>query len=89
MQTRFDVGAAYALQASYAASVEGNVGAAFRSARRAFDAQEDVLERDPARADAGLVVGTYRYLVGSFGWPTRMFAYMAGFGGGKGRASAA
>jgi hypothetical protein len=25
----------------------------------------------------------YRYLVGSFGWPTRMLAYMVGFGGDK------
>lgn len=83
VQARFDVGAAYALQASYAASVEGKVGAAFMSAKRAFDAQEDVMARDPARTDAGLVVGVYRYLVGSFGWPTRMLAYMAGFGGDK------
>ena len=58
LQARFDVGAAYALQASYTASVEGSMTSAFRSARRAYDAQEEVLTQDPKRVDAGLVVGT-------------------------------
>jgi tetratricopeptide (TPR) repeat protein len=83
LQARFDTGAAYALQASYAASVEGRMSAAFGSARRAYDAQEEVLTKDPKRTDAGVVVGTYRYLVSALGLPSRMIAYIAGFGGGK------
>ena len=43
----FDVGAAYGVQASYVASVEGSITAAFRYARRAFDTQSEVLDRDP------------------------------------------
>lgn len=86
VQVNFDVGAAHALKASYTASIEGKVGSAFSAARRAFDQQEKVLERDPARTDAGLVVGVYRYLVASFRWPTRVVAYMAGFGGDKDKA---
>ena len=39
------------------------------------------------RNDAGLVVGTYRYLVSTLSLPMRMMAYVAGFGGGKERAS--
>jgi tetratricopeptide (TPR) repeat protein len=85
IQARFDVGSAYALQASYTASVEGSMTAAFKSARRAYDAQEAVMLRDPRRADAGVVVGTYRYVVSALGLPTRVLAYMVGFGGGKER----
>jgi tetratricopeptide (TPR) repeat protein len=84
-QAMFDVGAAYGLQASYIASVEGRLGSAFQSARRAFNAQESVLERDPRRADAGVIIGTYRYLVSTMSMPTRWLAYVAGFGGGKER----
>ncbi len=83
IQAQFEVGAVFALQASYTASVEGSLTSAFKSARRAYDAQENVMTRDPRRADAGVVVGTYRYVVSALGLPTRVLAYMAGFGGGK------
>jgi tetratricopeptide (TPR) repeat protein len=81
--SEYDLGTAYGLQASYSASIEGSVMAAFHSAKRAFDAQEDVLDHDPARTDAGLIVGTYRYIISELGLPSRMFAYMVGFGGDK------
>jgi tetratricopeptide (TPR) repeat protein len=80
---RYDLGAAWGLQASYTASVDGSLTSAFRAARRAFDIQETVLKRDPSRVGAGLVVGTYRYVVSGLALPTRLFAYMAGMGGGK------
>jgi tetratricopeptide (TPR) repeat protein len=83
LQAKFDAGAAYGLQASYVASVEGSVMSAFGIAKHAFDAQEEVLDKDPSRIAAGLVVGTYRYLVSTFNLPTRMVAYIAGFGGGR------
>lgn len=83
LDARFDAGAAYGLQASYVASVEGRVMSAFGVAKRAYNAQEEVLDRDPSRASAGLVVGTYRYLVSTFNIAARVFAYVAGFGGGK------
>jgi tetratricopeptide (TPR) repeat protein len=84
-QAHYDVGAAYALQASYIATVEGRVLGAMRLAKRAFDAQELVLKQDPRRIEAGLVAGTYRYLVASLSMPVRWMAYVAGFGGGKER----
>ncbi len=65
------------------ASVEGSMTSAFMSARNAYNAQEEVLSRDPKRSAAGVVVGTYRYLVSGLALPSRMFAYIAGFGGGK------
>jgi predicted Zn-dependent protease len=80
---RYDLGAAWGLQASYTASVEGSLASAFMAARRAFDIEESVLKHDPARVGAGLVVGTYRYVVSGLALPTRLFAYMAGMGGGK------
>jgi tetratricopeptide (TPR) repeat protein len=72
-------------QASYGATVEGRILASFRHARRAYDAHERVLELDPARKDAGLIVGTYRYVVSALALPIRLMAYVAGFGGGKER----
>ena len=85
IQARYDLGAAYGLQASYLAAVESRMTAALLSARKAYDAQEEVLEKDPKRLGAGVVVGTYRYMVAGMGLPSRMFAYMMGFGGDKER----
>ena len=84
-QAHYDLGAALGLEASYTATVEGKLMAGFRTARRCYDAHERVLELDPSRTDAGLVVGTYRYLVASLPLHMRMLAYVAGFGGGKER----
>ena len=81
----YDVGAAVGLQASYVATVEGRVGGAFGAARRAYNSHERVLELDPSRKDAGLIVGTYRYVVATLALPARWVAYMAGFGGDKSR----
>jgi tetratricopeptide (TPR) repeat protein len=81
----YQLGAAVGLQAAYAATVEGRVLGAFRSARRAYDAHEQVLALDPSRTDAGLVVGTYRYIISAMSFPVRMMAYVAGFGGDKER----
>ena len=88
IEARHDVGEAYAVQASYLGSVDGSVIAAFRSAKRAFDAQEQVLEQQPGRADAIFMIGIYRYAVSVMSLPARMMAYIAGFGGGKDKAIA-
>ncbi len=79
----YDLGSALGLQASYVATIEGRVGAAFSDARRAYNLHEEVLERDPRRHDAGLIVGTYRYVVSVLSLPARWAAYIVGFGGGK------
>ena len=84
-QARYDLGAAVGLQASYVATVEGRLLAGFRAASRSYDEHEKVLELDPSRKDAGLIVGTYRYLVSTLALPTRWIAYVVGFGGGRER----
>jgi len=81
----YQLGAAVGLRASYTATVEGTALSAFRSAREAYDEHEQVLSLDPKRKDAGLVVGTYRYLVSSLALPMRWMAYVVGFGGGRER----
>ncbi len=81
----YDVGAAVGLQASYTGSVEGSFRGALGSARRAYSEQDTVLELDPKRKDAGLVVGTYRYIVANLPFYLRVMAYVVGFGGGKER----
>jgi tetratricopeptide (TPR) repeat protein len=82
-QARYDLGAALGLEASYIATVEGRLLAGFKAARRCFDEHERVLELDPSRADAAMVVGMYRYVVSTLSLPLRMMAYVVGFGGGK------
>jgi tetratricopeptide (TPR) repeat protein len=56
---------------------------AFRAAREAYDEHEKVLALDPRRLDAGLMVGTYRYIVAALSLPIRWAAYVVGFGGDK------
>jgi tetratricopeptide (TPR) repeat protein len=84
-EAHFRIGSIVGTQASYGATVEGKVLASFRAARRAYDAHEKVLELDASRKDAGLIVGTYRYVVSALSLPIRLMAYVAGFGGGKER----
>ena len=84
-QAHYDLGAALGLQASYIATVEGRLLAGVRAASSCYDEHERVLELDPSRNDAGVAVGTYRYLVASLSIGMRMLAYVAGFGGGKER----
>ena len=79
----YQLGAAVGLRASYTATVDGSVLGAFRAAREAYDEEETVLALQPQRKDAGLIVGTYRYIVAMLALPLRMVAYVAGFGGGR------
>jgi tetratricopeptide (TPR) repeat protein len=85
VQAHYDLGAAVGLQASYTATIDGRMLAGFRAARRSFDEHERVLGLDASRKDAGLIVGTYRYIVSTLSLPMRMMAYVAGFGGGRDR----
>lgn len=80
---RYDLGAALGLRASYVATIDGKVRSAFGAARRAYNLHNDLLERDPRRHDAGLIVGTYRYVVSALAFPIRWAAYIVGFDGGK------
>jgi tetratricopeptide (TPR) repeat protein len=79
----YQAGSAVGLRASYTATVDGSVVGAFRAAREAYAEHERVLELDPRRKDAGLIVGTYRYVVSAIALPLRLMAYVAGFGGDR------
>ncbi len=81
----FRLGSIVGVQASYGATVEGKILSSFKAASRAYDAHETVLEVDPSRKDAGLIVGTYRYIVSALSMPVRLMAYVVGFGGDKER----
>jgi tetratricopeptide (TPR) repeat protein len=85
LDARYELGAANALRASYLASVTGNTSSAFGAARRAYEAEESVLEHDPSRTGAAVIVGLYRYIVSTLALPSRLFAYVAGFSGDKAR----
>lgn len=81
----YHLGAAYALAASYTATVEGRVAGSFGSSRRAYQEHERVLELDPSRLDAGLVVGLYRCAVAELSLPIRLIVNLAGIGGDRDR----
>jgi tetratricopeptide (TPR) repeat protein len=87
-QAHYDLGVAAGLRASYIATVEGKLMSGFRAARKSFDEHEKVLELDPSRVDAGLIVGTYRYVVSTLSLPMRLMAYVVGFGGDRDKAVA-
>jgi hypothetical protein len=79
----YDLAAALGLAASYAGTVQGKVYGAMKLGRRSFSESEMVLELDKRRKEAGLVAGTYRYLVSTLPVYLRWMAYVVGFGGGK------
>ena len=79
----YELGAAIGLRASYIATVENSALGAFRAAKTAYQEHEKVLELAPNRKDAGLIVGTYRYIVSTLALPMRLAAYVIGFGGDK------
>ena len=81
----FQLGSAYGYQATYAATIEGSIFGTLRAARRAYAEHERVLELDPSRKDAGLIVGMYRYAIASLSLPSRLMARLAGFSGGRER----
>ena len=84
-EAHFQLGAAFGFQASYVATVERRVLDSLKSARRAYREHERTLELDPARKDAGLIVGMYRYIVANLSLPLRLGAYLAGFAGDSAR----
>ena len=81
----FQVGAAFGFLASYAATIDGRVLGSLGTARRAYREHERVLDLDPQRKDAGMIVGLYRYSVAALPLPLRLMAHLAGFGGGRER----
>jgi tetratricopeptide (TPR) repeat protein len=85
VDAHYQMGAAYGFIASYTATVEGSVTSALGPSRRAYSEHNRVLELDPSRKDAGLIVGLYRYGVSTLPLYKRLIANLAGFSGGRGR----
>jgi tetratricopeptide (TPR) repeat protein len=82
-EAHFAVGSAYGFRASYIATVEGRVVGSLGPGRRAYREHQRVLELDPSRKDAGLIVGLYRYTVASLPAPLRLMAKIVGFDGDR------
>jgi tetratricopeptide (TPR) repeat protein len=81
----YQLSATIGLLASYSATINGQVFAAFRLARRAYRESNRAMELDPSRRDAGLVVGLYQYVVSTRSLPVRWLARISGLDGDKGR----
>ena len=83
LMARYDLGAAYAIEASYKAAIEGSSRAAFGAAKRAYAAQDEVLQVFPEYGRAAVTAGTYRYIVSTFRFPVRWFVRLFGMRGDK------
>jgi tetratricopeptide (TPR) repeat protein len=83
LDAALELGTAYALRASYVASITGDTTGAFGAARHAYEEDSRVVDGDPSRTAAVVVVGLYRYIVSTLALPSRLFAYAVGFGGGR------
>lgn len=79
----YELSSAVALQASWAASVEGRIRRAFGSARRAYQLAERASKASPDAPEPRLILGTYRYVVSGLALPARVVAYVAGMDGGR------
>ena len=80
---QFHYGSAAATRASYVATIEGRVGQSVSYARQAYAAHRRCLTLDSKRADAGLIVGAYRYTVAGLPFHMRVLARLAGLDGGR------
>jgi tetratricopeptide (TPR) repeat protein len=85
-ESHYQLGSTIALQASYSATIDGRIFAAFKLARRAYKENTRALEIDPRRHDAGLTVGVYQYIVSLRSLPMRWVARIAGMDGDRARA---
>jgi len=85
VDAHYQIGAAYGFLASYTATIEGSLMSALGPSKRAYDEHSKVLELDPSRKDAGLIVGLYRYGVSVLPLWQRVLASFAGFSGGRER----
>jgi tetratricopeptide (TPR) repeat protein len=81
--SHYALGSALGIYAAYAGSVEGRLFGAMRLARRAYSESQRALDLDSRQAPAGLVAGTYRYIVSTLPAAVRLMAYIVGFGGGR------
>ncbi len=79
----YEVGAAFGFDASYTATIDGRLFGSLSPARRAYAEHARVLELNPGRQDAGLIVGMYRCAVAELSMLPRLFAYFSGFGGDR------
>jgi tetratricopeptide (TPR) repeat protein len=84
--SHYQLGSTIGLMASYSATIDGRIFAAFKLALRAYKENSRALEIDPRRHDAGLIVGVYQYIVSLRSFPMRWMARIAGMDGNKARA---
>jgi tetratricopeptide (TPR) repeat protein len=79
--TLYDAGVAHGLRANYLFLGEKDYIGALQAATAARKTNEQVLQMDPKFTDARLVLGLYKYVVGSLPFYMRMFSFLGGFEG--------
>ncbi len=77
------LGAALGLYVWFGSTVDAATWDPGRKARRAFYESQLAHTLDPARTDVGLILGSYRYMVGGLPGTVRFLASIVGFKGGR------
>ncbi|RMG55274.1 MAG: hypothetical protein D6723_03085 [Acidobacteria bacterium] len=85
VEARYFLGAAYAVLASYEATVARQFMAALKHARRAVSEHRKVIKQQPNFVDAYLTIGAYDYIVGSLPLWVKLLAALGGIRGNKER----
>ncbi len=75
----YQIGAAYRFLSGVAGTIDGSQWRSLGTARRAYQEHQRVLALDPARKDAALTVGMYRFLASRLPAWSRLAARVAGF----------
>lgn len=81
----YSLGSSYGLRMSYDFAIEKAWRATVSDISQARRYHARVLQLEPGNYDAMLIQGSYDYAMGSLPWHVRLFSYLAGHSGDKGR----
>ena len=84
VQALYSLGVAHGLRANYEFLIDKDWIGALRDAAADRKANEQILEIDPQFIDAHLIIGLYKYVVGSLPFYLRALGFLGGFHAGKG-----
>ena len=80
---RYEVGAAYRFLSTLEGTIARSQWRSLGAARRAYREHQRVLSVDPGRADAGLTIGLFRYVISTMPAWSRIVARVAGLDGDR------
>jgi predicted Zn-dependent protease len=83
---RYFLGAAHAVLAAFAVTIDHDKREAFRQGRKAYQYHLGIVEEQPDYYDAYVTLGLYEYVVANLPWYMKWLAQIAGYKGSQERA---